>query len=186
MEADNSTILQLEYDNSIVLTQKVHENIPGTLYDTNNNTNNLENNETLELESIDYDELSQDALQYLGGYIIKKLGCDNLGIRTSNVQNNVYTWVDQISEGGLYKPSALFYEELVKLENIFIKFNGEEFNYMNNFMKNIQLQAVSIPLPDKVKTLFFKCRMFFRIRNMNKTLKERKYKSNKKMNKIIN
>ena len=53
-----------------------------------------------------------DGLEYLAGYLLRKT--DNPQLK-SNSGDGRYTFVDHISKGGLWKPSA---ESMVEFENI--------------------------------------------------------------------
>lgn len=60
--------------------------------------------------------LQVDALEYISGYIIRKLKLEGYECHESS-----NTWVDQISKGNLIKPSAEFVDAIKKLEGIFHK-----------------------------------------------------------------
>lgn len=134
----------------------------------------------------DFDEMRLDALENLAGFIIKK--CRkyiNPDIAVNNEINN-YSWVDEISEGGLIKPSKLFLNEIYKLEKIFENINNNTIRVQSNYLKNLISLATNVNLPMKAKELFFRCRTYFRIKNLNNSacsikLNKRKNKKNKKI-----
>ncbi|KNC34133.1 hypothetical protein FF38_08306 [Lucilia cuprina] len=68
----------------------------------------------------DFDCFEDDALEYVAGYIIQKLKLKN-----SESENNEegFTWVNQISKGGLKKPNIAFFNNLKDLENVFRNVN---------------------------------------------------------------
>lgn len=138
-----------------------------------------------DLDKTDLDDigfLHEDALEYIAGYMIKKLNLEK-----EQCHSNSSTWVDQVSKGSLKKPSSTFLSQVKKMELIFHKINGLEIAHCRNLNKRLVEKSGSIDLPEHVKRFFFKCRIHFRVRNLNHRLKVQKSKQScvsKKMLKI--
>lgn len=64
----------------------------------------------------DIGTLKEDALEYISGYIIRKLN-----LKGFECQENSFTWVDQVSKGYLKKPSRSFLEKIKCLETVLIR-----------------------------------------------------------------
>lgn len=108
----------------------------------------------------DIDDLQEDALEYIAGYIIQK---QNLTEFQCN--QNSFTWVDEISKGFLKKPSNQFVSNLKQLENILKEINKKTTSF------DPKLQHTMI-----LDSTHFKCRINFRIRDLNKRSKVMKAK----------
>lgn len=123
-------------------------------------------------------------MEYFAGYLIFKMGLKQFGKRTIDNCNQNYTYVNLASEGGLYKPNQDFLDILEELNLIFLKFNGEQLNVDSNYMQNL-LNSANVNLDKKIVKRFFLGRTFFRIRFLNKNVKQCKINNvNKKMKKI--
>ena len=151
-----------------------------------NDINTEPDEEHLDLDESDLDDigiLQEDALEYIAGYMIRKLN-----LVEYECHQDSYTWVDQVSKGYLKKPTKQFVLKLKKLELIFYNINGNNISHSRNLKKLLIERSQFIELPEDAKKLFFKCRIHFRIRNLNKRLKEQKAKQRimgfKKMLKI--
>lgn len=187
VEADETEILRLQYNiTDSVITQNVYSHI--NLSNIDNESNLHENefpNELLELQNIDeLGETTYDALEYWAGYIIKKLDCENDGQITSREKNqNSWTWVNEVSKGGLIKPSQEIMLKLKLLEQIFIKLNDKNINIRCDYLKYHFNECDKIDIlenmPENVKLLFFKCRLYFRLRMLNRCLRKEKNKKKK-------
>ena len=71
----------------------------------------------LELGDIQY-----DGLEYVAGYVLRNTANRELTCETSV---NTYSFVDQVSQGGLWKPSATAMHEFEKMEKLLEQFFGE-------------------------------------------------------------
>lgn len=160
--------------------QKISEN-----NDDESDDNDLISND---IENVEFDELHLDALEYLAGYILKKLQrVVGLGQLVEKNQKT-WTWVNEISEGGLIKPSTEFLDLVNSLEKQFVSSKTNIIN-KKNVLKNFLNITKNIPLDEKIKKLFFKCRIYFFIREKNKNIKNdylNKKKKIRKIKKIIN
>lgn len=152
------------------------------------NETGVEDPEVVEaLSGVNVDDtgiLQEDALEYLAGYIIRKQHLHEH--EDSNIAS--FTWVDQVSKGFLKKPSAHFLNGVKCLEAVFHTVNSSEIARCRNIKQHLLDQSIHVDLPENVKRFFFKCRIFFRVRHLNKRLKVQKAKHRmlryKKLNKI--
>lgn len=119
----------------------------------------------------DIDDLHEDDLEYIAGYIIQK---QNLTEFQCN--QNSFTWVDEISKGFLKKPSNQFVSNLKQLENIFKGKNKKTTSFDPKLQHTMILDSAHVDLPLEVKKFYFKCRTNFRIRDLNKRSKVMKAK----------
>lgn len=110
----------------------------------------------------DIGELEEDALEYISGYLIRKLN-----LQEYQSKENSFTWVDEVAKGALKKPSNDFLEKIKKLEKIFYIRNGDKISHDPNILQDLVQCSTSIDLADNIKSLFFKCRIHFRIRRLN-------------------
>jgi hypothetical protein len=113
-------------------------------------------------------QLACDGLENLAGYI-----CHRLKEVIPNIHDNwesSYTWVNHLSEGGLSKPTAEMMTHMSALENIFNEANGTEIDIRENYLKHLNTLAAKVDWDEKIKTIFFRSRMFFRLRTLNRDL----------------
>lgn len=140
--------------------------------------------ETLDdLDKLSFGDIStpqEDALEYIAGYVIRKLNLVEYECKQQS-----FTWVDQLSKGYLKKPTPDFLSKIIELESIFKKENGEEISHSPKLRQSLLKKSACVDLPDKIKDFFFKCRIYFRIRKLNKDLKIEKGK-NRMMNQSKN
>lgn len=135
-------------------------------------------------EKVEFSELQSDALEYLAGYIIKKLRHSiELNEAVCN-DDKSWTYVDEVSEGGLIKPSQKFVETVSQLEAIFLNEKNNLSSNRNIFKSLLNLSS-QINISEQVKKLFFKCRIYFFIKEKNKNIVNTKKSQNKKINKFI-
>lgn len=130
---------------------------------------NINNDDDFTDIVVDYDDLHEDALEYVAGYIARRLKLGEDYVYPSGMSSqSTYTWIDELSEGGLKKPTEEFLTKLKKLELIFNVINKDNINTNSNYLSNLLSKVKHNDLDDKIKTLFFRCRMYFRIRELNK------------------
>lgn len=121
-------------------------------------------------------ELAYDGLENLAGFVCHKLKDPTL--ESSSSQS--YSWIDHLSEGGLSKPSPRFMAQIEELNKVFLEVNGEEIaTEKNNFIHNLLQKSSNIDCPMKAKRLFFRSRMFFRIKELNTILKDQSARKRK-------
>lgn len=143
---------------------------------------------TVEAEEIEFkelDELAYDGLEYFAGYICRKI--KDCAIDDPSLQQ--FTYVTHLSEGGLVQPPAEFVNILTALENIFDNWNNENANQTikvtNNYIQNLIQLSNHVQCSLQVKKLFFRSRMYFKLRILNKALKDKKLSRKRKLNKTI-
>lgn len=94
--------------------------------------------------------LEEDALEYISGYIIRKLN-----LQEYQCHENTHTWVDQVSKGYLTKPTSLFLDKIKALEVIFYKINGLEISNRPNLRQRLVQNSELVELPEEIKAFFF-------------------------------
>lgn len=99
---------------------------------------------------------------HITGYLIRKLN-----LQEYQSKENSFTWVDEVAKGALKKPSNDFFEKIKKLEKIFYIRNGDKISHDPNIHQDLVQCSNSIDLADNIKSLFFKCRIHFRIQRLN-------------------
>lgn len=161
---------------------------PTNIKNTSEVENNAENT-PMDLEGLETDHfhdfgiLQDDALEYIAGYIIRKLNLEEY-------QSHEYSfsWVDQVSKGYLKKPSPEFLDNIKRLEVVFESINGKEIDHHVHLKQRLFEKSIGIDLPDNIKSFYFKCRIHFRIKHLNRQIKIKKSKqrlmSNSKLLKI--
>ena len=115
-----------------------------------------------ELEMLQY-----DGLEHLAGYICHKIKSPDLVVDSSVVntsRDSSFTWTNQLAEGGLQKPTEELMGKMESLEKIFKQFNGDKIVYSPNYVQQLVLLSEEIICQKKVKEIFFRSRMYFRIK----------------------
>lgn len=88
-------------------------------------------------------ELSNDALEYIAGYLAKKFkdNVPNLGQYTYTIRTehnyNLPSWVQQLSYGGLIKPDDAFLKTIKKWNRYFEKFHGDSHKKGTGIVKKL-------------------------------------------------
>lgn len=137
----------------------------------------LSNNFESELNDIQY-----DGLEHLAGYICHKIQEKDSSTETTDD----YTWTSHLSEGGLSKPSAEFMKQMEALEHIFKTVNSDTLLITKNYLRKLLDVSSSISCSEKTKRLFFRSRMYFRIKTLNQDLYNSTICKKRKITKIIN
>ena len=101
-------------------------------------------------------------------------------IRADSNNNPTFTWVNHLSEGGLSKPTSNMMLHMTELEKIFNEFNGQTITIRQNYIAELLQLADEIDCDVKVKKLFFRSRMYFRIRKLNEEIVEQMRTKKKK------
>lgn len=132
------------------------------------------------------DGLEYDGLENLAGYICHRLKEEIPNIAIKSSEDKTFTWVSHLNEGGLSKPTDELMAQLSKLEQIFKSINKDSLLVTSDFLKmHIEL-ASEINCHMKIKKLFFRARMFFVIRKLNREILQNSYKLKRKFCKISN
>lgn len=133
-------------------------------------------------------DLEYDALEFLGGYILNRMKFKYPEVVQNYIDKDCsnFTWTDQISEGGLQKPNTDFIEKLTELEEIFNEYNGSELKHGQNYIKNLTDLSARINLHIEFKKIYFRCKMFFKMRILNSKTSKNVNGLKRKLNKTIN
>jgi len=133
----------------------------------------------------DLQNMAYDGLENLAGYICHKLKHEVPDIALSTDMVDKHSWVDHLSEGGLSKPTDSFMLDMQALHVVFNKINGSGLFISKNYLGQHLQQAAGIECNLKVKKLFFRSRMYFRMRILNKELADLSTQRKRKMHKIL-
>lgn len=99
-------------------------------------------------------------LQYIGGFIMKKLDI--------NCEGGHSKWISGVSKGGLKTPNNEFNRRITQLEDVFLQLNRCKGIYGGPDFECIHLKASEhVQMDISIKKLFFKVRLFARIRHIN-------------------
>ena len=118
------------------------------------------------------DAMETEGLRYVGGYIARKFPQYQLG---NNVESGDNTWIETICrhEGKLMKPTSEFFEKLKMMEKFFQTYHGvKTLKASRNSIKTLANEISKLViLPLEVITFFVRCRTFFRMRILNRDMK---------------
>lgn len=132
------------------------------------------------------DAVEMEGLRYVGGYIARKFPqYDYLG---ATVPPGYKSWIGAVERepGKLTVPSSDFFAKLKSMETLFQCHHREgKLVPGKNAVKTLVVQIVEhVALPEDVIKFFVRCRIFFRIRELNKKITHaRSHK--RKIDKII-
>lgn len=99
-------------------------------------------------------------LQYIGGFIMRKLDISSEGGQSK--------WISGVSKGGLKIPNNEFNRRIAQLEDVFLQLNRCKGIYGGPDFELIHLKAAEhVQMEVGIKKLFFKVRLFARIRHIN-------------------
>ena len=137
------------------------------------NTNNLD----LEMKVLE-EVIEEEGLAFFGGFVVHKFPQYNLGSKASTTEDS---WISTLDRGNLMKPSFEFLEQLKSMEKMFKCYHGLKTLKPGKtcVQKASSLIAELVSLPKEVITYFVRCRMFFRMRVLNKKLISSKKTVNK-------
>ena len=128
--------------------------------------------------------MKYDGLENLAGFICYKLKNDEAAASCSSSSLESFTWVNHLSEGGLEKPTEKCMSQLHQLEQIFNNINSDNLFTCKGYLAKLLQLSSHIDCGDKIKTLFFRSRMFFRMRTLNKSLQDKALSRKRKMSKL--
>lgn len=130
-------------------------------------------------------EMEYDGLENIAGYICHKLKDDIPDIAATDcLEVPYYSWVQHLSEGGLSKPTEKTMHHIEALHQIFEDSNRQGLLIKNGYLKFHMEQARHIECDDRIKTLFFRARMFFKIRALNSNIYDNSISRKRKLSKI--
>ena len=129
-------------------------------------------------------ECEQDGFSYVLGFVASKFPA--LAETRSDLYH-VNDWIGKKSRGGLTRMKAELVPQFERLEAIFRDSHGESLNPGKNVLNLLVQEAKKFcHIPDDAMTYYFRCRIFFQVRFLNKKLKNgSKGKSLRKMAKIV-
>ena len=141
---------------------------------------------SVQQESLE-ERMEAEGLQYVGGFIAKKFPQYSfLGTKVTADDN---TWIGEIcrEEGKLMTPSHEFHEKIKLMEKLFVCYHGTKSlkpgkQCMHNLSRLISRQ---VSLPNDVIKYFVRCRVFFRMRNLNRQMATTSKKVKNKMDKLM-
>ncbi|KAK3923436.1 Transposable element P transposase [Frankliniella fusca] len=131
------------------------------------------------------EEMKGDGIQYLAGWVAFKfkkefpdLGTPTRLVKSGDMNNNqLPTWVQQLSFGGLMQPSSAWLEKAHLMESIFNKLNGKDSIFKGpNIVATCSRQVLReiADVPEKVIHTFILQRTRIRIKFLNAYAKFRK------------
>lgn len=128
------------------------------------------------------EETTNDALEYIAGYLAKKYKdvLPNLGDFTHKISQehlyNIPSWVQQLSYGGLIKPSKEFFKKVKAWNSYFQTYHGESFRSGPGVVKKLAKKILKkeCGYPCKVIEAFCKLRTIIRINFRNLKAKHEK------------
>ena len=83
-------------------------------------------------------ELEHDGVHNNAGYIAYRLRSkEALGAPTSQQMDSSYTWSNEVSERGRFKPNDEFIDQIYRMEEIFNEYKGAELKCGPNYIKNL-------------------------------------------------
>lgn len=132
--------------------------------------------------------IQEEGELYLGGYIAHKFPEYKLGAKVSKVEKKTMCAVLSWKPGSLMHPSAEFLQKLKVMGNIFTCYHGESLKPGKNAVMELSdLIYRKVELPLEVITFYVRCRIFFRIRILNRKRKivQTNKKKVKKMQKLM-
>lgn len=127
----------------------------------------IRKNDEVDMVNTNLDELKWDGLENLAGYIAFKLRHKEKLGSIPNTNEASFSWINHLTEGGLQKPTDEFMIKCNELDKIFIKYNGDSLKIEKNYLQNLCKLAEGVNVSDEVKMLFFRCKMYFKIRILN-------------------
>lgn len=131
---------------------------------------------------LELDDIAYDGLENLAGFICH--GLQKVEPSASSSIEPSFTWVDHLSEGGLKKPSEKLMADLQELESIFNNVNLNRLLVRKGYLTNLLTLASQVDCSDNIKSLFFRSRMYFRMRVINKELQDRSVAKSEKCLKL--
>lgn len=115
-----------------------------------------------------------EVIQYIAGYLIKKLKLNECADKNRQTGE---TFLYYVNNGGLKIPKADFQDKIEQLEVVF-KENilKKELRYGKDLILNLCDEAKAINLSEDIKVLYFKIRMYARLRYWNKQIEDERKK----------
>lgn len=147
----------------------------------NSDTDTASENETEVTMKTNSDEMTEDATEYLAGWVAKKykdkfpeLGITTTKFNNSNVSDHNYllpSWIEHLSYGGLTMPSLSFKKQISRVERIFKKITQQKIPKGPGVVKQLATKIINrMNIEDKYKPVihtYVKQRIFIRMKYSN-------------------
>lgn len=124
--------------------------------------------------------IEDEALQYVGGYVVKKFQFKypHLGQKLSENTKCNSTWIEKHNRGELHAPSAEFSSQLAMMRRAFIAVHGSGLQEGRDCLKSMVNElGKHVDLSSDVLYFFAKISVFFRMRHMNRQIIAQKKKN---------
>lgn len=173
--------LQRELSLSAMLFSTLGDNDFEPVCNDNNRWDTEDVEDDLNLEKV----TETEGLRYFGGFIAHKFPkYQFLGEKVGEKDN---TWIGAVDRGfGLMKPSDDFFQHLQMMETLFGCHHGEKtLKPGKGAIKQLTSDITKfVSLPTDVIAYYVRCRIFFRMRELNRTIKSAR-KQSRKMLKVV-
>lgn len=147
----------------------------------NSDTDTASENETEETKKTNSEEMTEDAIEYLAGWVAKKykqkfpeLGSTTTTFNSSNVRDHNYllpSWIEHLSYGGLTMPSISFKNQISRVERIFKKITLQKIPKGPCVVKCLATKIIKrMNIEEKYKPVihtYVKQRIFIRMKYLN-------------------
>lgn len=123
-----------------------------------------------ELDSFSVPDNEVEGFKYALGFVAHKFRKQYPHLISATTSND--QWIAKISRGNLTSMHQDFHKEFIKLDYIFRTIHGDALNESPNAVCIISelSSKLSINLPSNVVIFFVRCRIYFKIRKLNKNL----------------
>ena len=129
-----------------------------------------EEREFVELEGPSSGVIDSGPLNYIAGYICRKVGFE--GSSTSDPNS----WIALRGEGRLIQPSTMMKDLVDKCDKVFNEFHGSGLEICRNPIHRVVNKILSkyVTMPPRVALLFCKVKFFMHMKKFNVVLKQKR------------
>lgn len=149
--------------------------------DENSDTDTASENGSEGTEKTNSNEMSEDAIEYLAGWVARKykqkfpeLGSITTTFNSSNISDHNYllpSWIEHLSYGGLTMPSISFKKQILRVERIFNKITQQKIPKGPGVIKQLTTKIINrMDIEDKYKPVihtYVKQRIIIRMKYSN-------------------
>ena len=125
----------------------------------------------------------KDACCYLSGFVAFKFKCKHpqLSAKDYSDASSHDSWINKLSQGFLTRPSQSWFNCCLQLENHFVSVlkDGVVKSPMKSLMGSLDSVILRAHAQEAI-SLYFRCRIYIRLRSMNKSIVEEAYAKRKK------
>lgn len=107
------------------------------------------------------EECTKDVLSIIASYMVKKTSCNNIGPAATNM------FLHNLNDGDIIIPSVPLMAKVYRMEGYFQSLCGYDMDINTGFTKRLMLSASDVDLDVIAKKLFFTCRIYSRLRDLN-------------------